>query len=129
MEVGTVGRGPIVSSAGSVPVERGCRTSATHPNRQVGDRRGTRRRVISMAQGRSSSRPDLRGSERAMEMMSRKEAAERLGVTTDRIDEMVRLGELLAVRFSSGIKVVLDDSGSKPPAGREQDGRGATSAR
>lgn len=45
-----------------------------------------------------------------MELLSPADMAERLGVSVEQVHRMVRSGELLAVRFSTGIKVVLDDA-------------------
>jgi hypothetical protein len=48
----------------------------------------------------------------AMELLSLTDAAARLGVTTDVVERMISDDRLVALRFASGIRVVLDDDRS-----------------
>ena len=52
-----------------------------------------------------------------MDLLSRDEAAMRLGVTVSDIEQMICDGVLFAVRFATGVKVVLDPN-ELPPARR-----------
>ncbi len=55
-----------------------------------------------------------------MELMSRHDVAMRLGVSVGDVDEMIRDGILFAVRFATGVKVLVDPDEPGPPhvAGR-----------
>lgn len=48
-----------------------------------------------------------------MDLVSRDEAAMRLGVTTGDVEQMICEGVLFAVRFATGVKVMLDPD--EPP--------------
>lgn len=50
-----------------------------------------------------------------MELLSRSDAAMRLGVTLDEVDQGIEDGELFAVRFATGIRVMLD-TGNRAPS-------------
>ena len=48
-----------------------------------------------------------------MELMSRDEAATRLGVSVSDVEQMICDGILFAVRFATGVKVLVDPD--EPP--------------
>ena len=50
-----------------------------------------------------------------MELVTQDEAAQKLGITKADVEQMICDGALLAVRFASGTKVVLDPQDPPPP--------------